>query len=129
MKNDIHDMDSIKLLVDSFYGKVRKDDLLAPIFNEAIGTRWPEHLEKMYRFWQTVLLDEHTYEGSPFVPHSKLPISTEHFERWLSLFNETIHELFDGPRADRAKWQGERMAEMFLSKLRYYKDHPAIPIL
>ncbi len=129
MKNDISDINAIRSLVDSFYDKVRKDTLLAPIFNNVIGEKWPEHLAKMYRFWQTVLLDQHTYEGSPFVPHSRLPISEEHFERWLHLFRETVDELFEGEKAIRAKWQGERMAEMFLSKLRYYKENPAIPIL
>jgi len=129
MKNDISDINAIRSLVDSFYDKVRKDTLLAPIFNNVIGEKWPEHLAKMYRFWQTVLLDQHTYEGSPFVPHSRLPISGEHFERWLHLFRETVDELFEGEKAIRAKWQGERMAEMFLSKLRYYKENPAIPIL
>jgi len=129
MKNDISDINGIRSLVDSFYDKVRKDTLLAPIFNNVIGEKWPEHLAKMYRFWQTVLLDQHTYEGSPFVPHSRLPISEEHFERWLHLFRETVDELVEGEKAIRDKWHGERMAEMFLSKLRYYKENPAIPIL
>ena len=99
MKNDITTIDDIKLLVDSFYGKVREDDLLADIFNNKIEDRWPQHLEKMYRFWQTVLLEEHTYFGSPFVPHAKLPVSAEHFERWLKLFYATVDDLFEPSRS------------------------------
>ena len=57
-KNDISNLTDVKLLVDSFYGKVRKDPMLKDIFNNKIEDRWPEHLEKMYRFWQTVLLEE-----------------------------------------------------------------------
>ncbi|WP_432329955.1 group III truncated hemoglobin [Mucilaginibacter sp. P25] len=53
-------------MVDSFYTKIRQDDLLGPIFNERIGDKWSEHLEKMYSFWQTTLLGEHTYSGRPF---------------------------------------------------------------
>ena len=75
MKNEIISITDIKLLVDTFYNKVRKDELLADLFNNKIGDRWPEHLEKMYRFWQTVLLEEHTYHGSPFLPHAKLPVN------------------------------------------------------
>ena len=60
-KRDIDAIEDIKLMVDSFYGKVREDAMLSFIFNDRIQDRWPEHLEKMYRFWQTVLLDEHTY--------------------------------------------------------------------
>ncbi|MBS1743742.1 MAG: group III truncated hemoglobin [Bacteroidetes bacterium] len=129
IKNDITTLDDIKILVDSFYGKVREDDLLAQIFNERIQDRWTAHLEKMYRFWQTVLLEEHTYYGSPFLPHAKLPVEGEHFERWLKLFDETVNTLFEGEKATRAKWQGERMAELFLSKINYYRNNSSTPLL
>jgi hemoglobin len=122
-------LDDIKLLVDSFYGKVRKDELLAPIFNERIGNKWPEHLEKMYRFWQTVLLGEHTYYGSPFTPHANLPVNKEHFNRWLKLFNATINEQFTGEKAEEARWRAGKMAEMFHHKIEYYKNNPEKPIL
>lgn len=129
MKKDISTIEDIRLLVDSFYGKVREDDLLAHIFNTKIEDRWPQHLEKMYRFWQTVLLEEHTYYGSPFSPHVKLPVGAEHFERWLKLFYKTIDGLFEGEKATRAKWQGERMAEMFHYKIEDYKNNSAMPLL
>lgn len=51
MNTDIITIDDIKHLVNSFYDKVRQDDLLADIFNNKIEDRWPIHLEKMYRFW------------------------------------------------------------------------------
>src|SRR6218665_173767 len=123
MTREITDINDIKLLVDVFYGKVREDALLKDIFNDRIMDRWPQHLETMYRFWQTVLLEEHTYYGSPFVPHAHLPVHKEHFDRWLKLFGETVDAFFTGERAERAKWQGERMAEMFRSKIEYYQNH------
>lgn len=129
MKKDIHTLDDIKILVDTFYARVREDDLLADIFNTKIENRWEEHLEKMYRFWQTVLLDEHTYHGSPFLPHARLPVDYTHFDRWLKIFDDTIDTLFEGKKATRAKWQGKRMAEMFQSKIEYYKNNPSIPLL
>jgi truncated hemoglobin YjbI len=70
MKKDIENIDDIRLLVDSFYGTVREDDLIGPIFLGKI-TDWPVHLEKMYRFWQTILLEEYTYNGAPFPPHAR----------------------------------------------------------
>lgn len=129
MKSDIRNLTDIKLLVDTFYGKIRKDNLLKDIFNERIEDRWPEHLEKMYRFWQTVLLEEHTYYGSPFPPHAKLPVDRKHFGQWVQLFYETVDELFTGEKAERAKWQGERMAEMFQTKIEYSKSHSTTTIL
>ena len=129
MKNDIQNLTDITILVDTFYGKVRENPLLKDIFNNIIQDRWPEHLAKMYNFWQTVLLDKHTYYGSPFVPHAKLPVELEHFDKWLLLFNATVDELFEGEKAEKAKWQGQRMAQMFHSKIEYYKDNTSVKIL
>ncbi len=127
--NDITEFNDIKIFVDSFYTKVQKDLLLKDVFNNVIQDRWPAHLEKMYRFWQTVLLEKHTYYGSPFLPHAKLPVQKEHFDQWLTLFYETIDEQFAGEKAERAKWQGQRMAEMFLAKIEYYNENSSTPLL
>ncbi|PHR46939.1 MAG: globin [Fluviicola sp.] len=119
MKNtseEIQSINEITLLVNQFYEKVKQDDLLGPIFEEVINSNWEPHLEKMYRFWETVLLNNHTYHGSPFAPHAKLPISAEHFDRWLELFLTTIDDHFVGEKADEAKWRAQKMAEMFQYK-------------
>lgn len=131
MKNrkDIENLDDIKRLVDSFYASVRQDELLKDIFNNVIQDHWPQHLEKLYTFWQTVLLEEYTYKGTPFPPHARLPVEQEHFDRWLQLFNATVDEFFDGEKAERAKWQAARMAEMFLSKIRYYRERNSTPLI
>ncbi|WP_423148149.1 group III truncated hemoglobin [Rubrolithibacter danxiaensis] len=128
-QHDILTLEDIKQLVDTFYNKVREDAFLAPVFNERIQDRWPEHLEKMYRFWQTVLLDEHTYFGSPFVPHAKLPVEHAHFERWMALFTETVNELFSGSKAEEAMWRAGKMAEMFEFKIEHYRNNPLRTIL
>ncbi|AWV98808.1 group III truncated hemoglobin [Arcticibacterium luteifluviistationis] len=128
-EKDILEISDIKVLVDTFYEKIRQDSTLGPIFNERIKDKWPEHLDKMYRFWQTILLDEHTYHGSPFVPHAKLPVDKSHFDQWIKLFYETVDALYVGEKADRAKWQGERMAEMFHSKIEYFRNNPSYKVL
>ena len=128
-RKEIMTLDDIEVLVDNFYDRVRQDDLLKDIFNAVIEDRWPAHLEKMYRFWQTVLLGDHTYHGTPFPHHARLPVEWVHFQRWLDLFHETVDYHFTGEAAARAKWQAGRMAEMFHSKIQYYKNSPtASPI-
>ncbi len=129
MQKEITNLDDIKLLVDTFYGRIRENELLAPIFNVVIGDRWPQHLEKMYRFWQTVLLDEHTYYNSPFPPHAKLPIAQNHFDTWLQLWHLTIDENFTGKLAEEAKWRGDKMAVMFLNKIQYYSSRSSEPLI
>lgn len=127
-KKQIEHLDDIKLLVDSFYGKVRKNELLGPIFDGVIRDRWPHHLGKMYTFWETILLGNHTYYGSPFPPHAKLPVDGEHFQEWLRLFYETLDEHFTGEKAEEAKWRAGKMAEMFQYKINYYRNNSAKPL-
>ena len=112
-QHDIISLDDVKTLVNTFYGKVRADETLSGIFNDRIQDRWPEHLEKMYRFWQTLLLNEHTYFGAPFPPHANMPVEHRHFERWLTLFEQTVNDLFSGEKAEEAKWRGRKMAQLF----------------
>jgi hemoglobin len=123
-QTDIASIDDIKLLVDTFYGRIQSNPLLGPVFNERIQDKWPVHLDKMYRFWQTVLLEEYTYNGRPFPPHAQLPVDGTHFKQWLALFGETVDELFTGDKATEAKWRAGKMAEMFEHKIVYIKNNP-----
>ncbi|TDG35901.1 group III truncated hemoglobin [Pedobacter changchengzhani] len=116
-KKDIEGLDDIMLFVNQFYGKVQKDDLIGEIFNNVI-LDWTPHLEKMYSFWNAVLFGVAGFVGNPFAKHAPLPISEEHFERWISLFYATIDENFEGEMAVNTKKRAETMALMFLSKLK-----------
>ncbi|WP_293940154.1 group III truncated hemoglobin [Sphingobacterium sp. UBA5996] len=124
MKQDIQTLDDIKLLVDEFYRIVRSDTTIGPIFQDRIQNNWPVHLEKMYTFWQTLLLDQHSYFGSPFPPHMNLPIEEKHFAQWLKLFEATVDDLFAGEKAQEAKWRAQKMAQMFQFKLDYLNANP-----
>jgi len=116
---DIENKDDIKKMVDSFYSSVQNDSLIGPIFNGIIKNNWPEHLKKMYGFWNTILFNVREYSGSPFPPHAKLPIERKHFDRWLELFNANMKNHFQGKKADEAKWRAEKMAEMFNFKIEF----------
>lgn len=129
MKKEIENKADIVFLVDNFYANVREDELLSPIFNAAIKDKWPEHLAKMYRFWETVLLYEKSYRGNPFMPHSVLTIDHTHFERWLALFHDTLDTHFTGTLAEEAKWRSNKMAEMFQMKLEYFKNSTEKPLI
>ncbi|MEA3425114.1 MAG: group III truncated hemoglobin [Bacteroidota bacterium] len=122
MKKDILSLDDVKVLVDRFYERVRNDALLGPIFEQRIQDRWPAHLAKMYAFWQTVLLEEHTYDGAPFPPHAQLPVEHRHFEQWLQLFTSTADELFEGDKNEEAKWRAARMADLFERRIEHHRS-------
>lgn len=84
----------IEKLVHAFYGKVRKDPILGPIFARAIVGDWGPHLAKMCEFWSSVMLMSGRYKGNPMVAHIRLKtVRPEHFDRWLELFAETAAEI------------------------------------
>lgn len=77
-------------LVHAFYGRVRADDLIGPIFNRVIGDNWDTHLARMCDFWSSVMLMSGRYKGNPMTAHMRLKmVRPEHFERWLTLFHQT----------------------------------------
>jgi hemoglobin len=122
MKKEIKTEEDVKLLVDTFYAKVNKDELLSPVFNGQAQVDWEEHLPKMYKFWGTQLIGTANYFGRPFPPHAALHIGREHFERWLQLFIETVDELFTGMSAQMARQKAKNIAAVFQYKLGLIKD-------
>jgi len=79
-------------LVHAFYARVRRDELLGPIFDARIPD-WDQHLQRLCLFWSSVVLMSGSYSGSPMQTHMVLPIDAEHFDRWLQLFRLTAHEV------------------------------------
>jgi hemoglobin len=82
--------DMIAVLVHEFYAKVRRDPILGPIFEQAIGDHWDAHLAKLADFWSSVMLMTGRFKGAPMAVHAEFPeIGPQHFARWLQLFGET----------------------------------------
>lgn len=116
---DIETVADIEVMVHRFYEAVRKDELIGGIFNGVLNGKWEEHLEKMVRFWQTILLNDKTYSGAPFPPHAMLPVRAAHFDRWKELFTEQLDARFRGPNAEEAKSRARLMAGIFLAKVQH----------
>lgn len=83
----------VTLLVHSFYGKVREDATLGPIFAAHVKN-WDHHLVTMVDFWSSVLRGTARYRGTPLPKHAALPgLRIELFHQWLSLFRQTTQSL------------------------------------
>jgi hemoglobin len=102
--------EQLSSLVHRFYGKVREDAVLGPVFNHAISD-WPHHLGKMVDFWSSVMLTSGRYKGNPLAVHMRQPIRPEFFDRWLALFGETADEVVGGERAALFRTKTNRIAE------------------
>lgn len=120
-KPDIRSEADIGQLVGQFYGRVRQDTLLSPIFDGVAQVDWTHHIPRLVGFWSTILLGSEQYRANPVLPHlalgHKIVIRSAHFERWLALFTQTVDELFVGDRAEQAKIRAQSIAVVLQSKL------------
>src|SRR6185312_12366040 len=100
---DITDIDSIKLFVDEFYGKVRRDSLIGPVFLQVLPADWQPHLDKMYAFWNAVLFGVAGFKGNPFSKQPPLKINQEPLTPGRELFAKTIDPNLKGPLPAKPK--------------------------
>ena len=122
-KRDIKNREDVFLLINRFYQQIRKDDVLGPIFNNAIGGYWEEHLEHLTDFWETNLFGVVSFKGNPVQKHqevaikNKHSITAEHFGIWLQYWFNTIDNMFTGDKADTAKRRAQKMSTFLLIKM------------
>lgn len=119
MKTDIQNRKDVKLLVSTFYSKIRQDSLLGTIFNSMIAEgEWETHLEKLTDFWETNLFGIPKFKGAPTQKHIKTDshfnhiIDKKYFDQWLNLWTSSIDALFEGDLATRAKAAAHSIAEI-----------------
>ena len=121
MKNDIESKKEIELLVDTFYNKVKTDDLIGYIFTDIAKVNWEKHLPVMYSFFENMLFYTGSYTGNPMELHKHVnhlfPLTAAHFERWNLLFNTTVDELFSGEKAILVKQRAKSISAVMQIKI------------
>lgn len=118
---DIETIEDIKKLVDTFYDKVAKDEVIGHFFTEIAQVDWNIHLPKMYRFWETLLFGVVSYKGNPMAAHFPIneiqALEKEHFEYWLNLWSTTVRENFAGETAELAIYKGSNISQLMAVKM------------
>ena len=117
--------DQLTQVVAAFYGRVRRDPELGPIFNGAVED-WDEHLQTLASFWSSVMLTTGRYKGNPMIAHlkHKSVIEPAMFDRWLQLWRETASEVLDDAGAAAVAAKAERIAESLQLGM-FFKLQPA----
>jgi len=118
---DIENRQDIKFLVDAFYKRVLKDEIIGFIFTDIVKINIEEHMPKMYDFWETTLLNKTVYKGNPMKIHidlnKNIPLTKKHFERWITLFTTTVDENFSGVKSELAKTRALSIATVMQIKI------------
>ena len=112
---DITTYADVEMLLRAFYGKLLKDELMAPHFAHI---NLEDHLPRIIAFWAFILIDQEGYKGNVFDKHKHLDIGEAHFNRWVKLFTETVDEHFSGEKADLAKQRAALLGYTFQNKMK-----------
>jgi|SRR5687768_2560135 len=122
-KRDIENRADLEKLLEIFYKKVFKDDLISHFFTEVVPLNLETHIPVIADFWESVLLDGRGYRKNVMEIHlnisEKSKIEKEHLDRWVKIFIETVDELFEGPKASLAKQRAASIATMMNIKIDY----------
>lgn len=116
----LENREDIKLLVNEFYKKVERSEI-GHFFNNIVKVNWGVHLPKMYGFWETLLFGKISYKGNPMAAHFPIneieAMEKTHFEVWLKLWTETVHENFSGEIADLAIYKAKNISQLMAYKM------------
>jgi hemoglobin len=121
MKNDIQDKQDIIQIVNTFYDKVKQDQVIGHFFNSVMKVDWNKHLPKMYNFWDNVVFYTNNYTGNPMQVHKNIhglnAFSAADFKQWYQLFAATVDELFEGEKAELIKQRALSVATIMQIKI------------
>ena len=120
------DEERLSEVVNAFYARVRGDEEIGPLFNAAVED-WDEHLDKLTRFWSSVMLTSGRYKGNPMAAHRRHAgaIAPAMFDRWLALWAEVTSERLSGPAAAALQRKAAHIAESLKLGL-FFKIPPSV---
>ena len=111
----------ISRLVETFYVRVRDDDLLGPIFAANVAV-WTPHLARMKDFWASVVMESGRFRGNPMLKHIAIGgLKPSHFDRWLGLWNETVGEVVPVEAAALFRSAAQRIASSLLTGIQIHQ--------
>lgn len=126
-KTDIQNREDIERLIFAFYEQLLKDEELGFIFTEVAKINLLTHLPILYDFWESVLFHTGNYKRNAMQMHldlhQKHRLTEKHFNRWLSIFDKTVDDLFLGPTANRAKVRALSIATVIQMKIATLPPH------
>ena len=114
MVKPLENRDDLVNLLNSFYTKAQTDPLIGSKFDHI---NMDDHTQVITDFWDSILFGTNSYQGDPFSKHIPLALKIDDFDRWVSLFTETVDEQFEGDKADEAKLRASTIARVFKAKL------------
>jgi len=123
---DIETREDLEFLLTGFYEVATKDEQIGHHFAELDLV---SHLPVIVDFWEKILFGKPVYFGNPLLIHQKIneifPLKSEHFERWLEIFSQTVDKFFTGETAENAQLRARMIAHSLNQRINL-DDNPKI---
>jgi len=123
---DIETREDLEFLLTGFYEVATKDEQIGHHFAELDLV---SHLPVIVDFWEKILFGKPVYFGNPLLIHQKIneifPLKSEHFERWLEIFSQTVDAFFTGETAENAILRARMIAHSLNQRINL-DDNPKI---
>ena len=118
---DIETKEDLAFLMRAFYSKMLVDETIGYIFTEVASLDLEKHLPSLANFWENMLLQANGYKkdvmGIHLLLNGKEKLKPEHFERWLFLLDQTVHENFNGEKVEQMLKGSQNIAAMMQYKM------------
>ena len=112
----IESSEDVKVLIDCFFERALKDELLSPIFH-ARAKEIPDLKVRICLYWNQLVFKDTDDVSLPILQHVDLGLSYRHFVQWITLFQATIDDLYTGANAQRLHLLARTMSEELQRKM------------
>jgi len=119
---DVASKDDLERIIFQFYKVAIKDEHIGHYFTDVVQLNLELHLPIIVSFWESSLFRIGSYSNDTLEVHRM--INTKHafkavdFDRWLTLFNQTIDQLYAGNIAETMKTRASSIAMVMQLKLK-----------
>ncbi len=119
---DIENQQDLYFMVAEFYKNLLADTKIAYIFTDLVKIKIEEHLPILVTFWSQMIFGTGGYTNNLTDIHLKVDqmehLTPELFEIWISHYNETLDENFNGKNADEIKHQAQNLSIILQIKIK-----------
>lgn len=131
MKPDIRTRKDIEQVITRFYELSFEDERLGSIFKEISPLHLESHIPLVTDFWEGILLDGNNYRGNVTEKHFSVNSLTKlikpDFDRWFSNWEKAVNDLFEGEKAEMAKFRARSIADIMQYKMDYINQQKIKP--
>ena len=123
MKKDVAAREDLIQILEAFYKKAYKDELIGRFFTDVVPLDLETHIPDIADFWEGIVLNNFRYRKNVMEIHRHIHelshIKKEHLDRWVQLFTETVSEQFEGNNAELMKQRARSVATLMDIKLNH----------